>query len=183
MDILTFISSIITSIAWPTAVFGVAFLLRGKISELIPLIKKLKYKEFELEFAQALEDIKRKEADLPVQSNSKRLEDLSLLAELSPRAAILESWLAVEVAVLQLGLKSDISSEHVTSSNSGKIAYVLEARSIITKEEANLFKKLRELRNKAVHSQLDRDVSEKSTKEYVESALKLEQAFLFKTNA
>lgn len=58
MDGFTFTSEIIKAVAWPTAVIALVFLLRKPIIELAPLMKKLKYKELELEFSQEMQTFK-----------------------------------------------------------------------------------------------------------------------------
>jgi len=47
MDTLTFISELIKAVAWPMTAIVLVVLLRKPIIELIPLLRKLKYKELE----------------------------------------------------------------------------------------------------------------------------------------
>lgn len=58
MDVLTFISELIKSLAWPVAIIILVILLRKPIVELIPLLRRLKYKDLELEFSQEVTELK-----------------------------------------------------------------------------------------------------------------------------
>jgi len=58
MDALTFISELIKAVAWPVTAIALVVLLRKPIVELIPLLRRLKYKELELEFAQEVSELK-----------------------------------------------------------------------------------------------------------------------------
>ncbi|MEH8231393.1 hypothetical protein [Aeromonas veronii] len=60
MDALTFISELIKAAVWPVTAIVLVVLLRKPIVELTPLLRKLKYKELELEleFAQEVSELK-----------------------------------------------------------------------------------------------------------------------------
>ena len=110
MDILTFLATIIGALAWPAAVVIVVMLLRRPLTELIPAITQLKYKEFEISFKKQLEEVEEKFESLPEggpkagpspEISPEPLpkthgELLERLTELSPTVAILESWRNVE---------------------------------------------------------------------------------------
>lgn len=128
MDWMTFVVGVLKAITWPAALLLVAFWLRKPIRDLVPLLRKLKVKEFELEFAQAVAQLEvvalselgeptspsttratdesRSQENrisapvgLPAEASKPRREDEVLrLALLSPRAAIMEAWVEVEAA-------------------------------------------------------------------------------------
>ena len=54
MDTLTFISNVISAMAWPVAVVLLAIIFRGHIGGLANLLRSLKYKEFEMQFGEAI---------------------------------------------------------------------------------------------------------------------------------
>ena len=54
MDTLTFVSEALKSLAWPVVVVFLVLMLKKPITELIPLLRKLKYKELEMEFSEAV---------------------------------------------------------------------------------------------------------------------------------
>ena len=104
MDWLQFIASIIDSLAWPGAILAAVILLRRPLSALLPLLRRLKYKDFEVEFDRKVRKL-REEAvaalpPLPKTVPSQIPEETALieLVSVAPRAAVLESWLLVESA-------------------------------------------------------------------------------------
>jgi hypothetical protein len=58
MDGFTFTTELIKALAWPSSVIILVFLLRKPIIELVPLMKKLKFKELEMEFSQEVKALK-----------------------------------------------------------------------------------------------------------------------------
>lgn len=77
--------------------------LRKPARELFPLIQKLKYREFEVEFGQRLREVQR-EVAAELSENTEapsRADTLGVLAAVSPRAAVLEAWRDVELAALE----------------------------------------------------------------------------------
>jgi hypothetical protein len=77
MDALTFISEIVKALAWPTAIVVLVSLLKKPIVELVPLMKKLKYKELELEFSQEVMALKEETTEIRTLEATKA-KDLSL---------------------------------------------------------------------------------------------------------
>src|SRR5271157_6230693 len=106
MDWLNFLTNIVASLAWPCTIIIIIFLMRKPIRDLLPLLQRLKYKEFELEFGKRVEEVKEEiETALPGEAQrilpSQEVEPLVKLAEISPSAAVLESWRSVEHAAIE----------------------------------------------------------------------------------
>ncbi|AZQ83860.1 hypothetical protein EKO29_07365 [Colwellia sp. Arc7-635] len=106
MDGFTFTTEIVKALAWPVSAITLVFLLRKPIIDLVPLMKKLKYKELELEFSQEMKALK---SDVTINSvkdaqavssstNSKALDLLSF----SARAGIMEAWIEVETKISKI---------------------------------------------------------------------------------
>ena len=57
MDFLTFLATIIGSLAWPACLLVALFMLRRPIAELLPSLRRLRYKELEVDFGKELEKI------------------------------------------------------------------------------------------------------------------------------
>jgi hypothetical protein len=57
MDWMTFVVGVLKAIAWPATLLLLVFSLRRQIQDLIPLLRKLKLREFELEFSQEIAKI------------------------------------------------------------------------------------------------------------------------------
>jgi hypothetical protein len=156
MDWLTFIVGMTSALAWPaTAIVAVA-LLRGALVELIPSLRRLKYKELELEFGQKLDAvvIEAEQAKLPEPAPPVALppapaSKLEVVAEVAPRAAVLEAYRQVEVAGDQALRRVGIDPPRSSRAR----AQILEKAGIVTSSTGGLLRELSELRNLAAHSE------------------------------
>lgn len=174
MDWMTFITKIIDSVAWPVAIILVVWWLKSHISQLIPLTKKFKYGELEIEFEQQLKELKKEaeasklEHDTPERDNSEMLEYLSETADISPRAAIVDAWVGLELTALSsaglLGIGNDKRPMPFSH-----LIQALESESIIKSKDAIILKKLKRLRNEALHSP-DFQITKKEAQEFAELA-------------
>lgn len=176
VDLLTFISNIVSSIIWPLTIGVLLYLFKEPIEELLPLIKNLKYKGFEVKFAQQMSNINEKadNANLPdidetYYINSINRESIKWLSELkdinlySTRTAIIESWVRVEKLIRKLG------KAHLIDSSNKNTAYILKElfnKDIISNEIFDICNQLRKIRNKAVHT-TNFNVNSESSKEYI----------------
>ncbi|WP_132910288.1 hypothetical protein [Sphingomonas sp. BK235] len=100
MDWLTFIASIVGSLAWPVAAFGIAFLFRSEIIRLLSRIRRLSVGDNSVDFGEQLAEA---EADVPAIAEDDGLvaldDRLKQLVVIAPGAAILESWRSLEEQV------------------------------------------------------------------------------------
>lgn len=175
MDVLTFLSELVKSLAWPVAAIVLVILLRKPIVELIPLLKRLKYKELELEFSLEVKELKaevdaitKEKGEVPP-SDSTDSEQLLDLVSFSTRAAIMEAWLEVESAAVTTASSFWGTPSSSAFKNMPKLGeYLLQCKAIDQKQLV-VFNKLRQLRNKAAHAQ-DLDLSENDARSYVQLA-------------
>ncbi len=159
MDWLTFITEIIKALAWPLTVLLILLLLRQPIAELIPLLRKLKWKELELEFEEKLVELKSDAAEALPPPAEGAPEDspcfrrgpnrLVQLAEQSPRAAIIEAWIAVERAAANA--ISRRLPEGDISWNDTQMGQMLASHEILDSQQLRIYNDLRQLRNQAAH--------------------------------
>lgn len=177
MDILTFISKLAKALAWPVAVVFLVLMLKKPLTELIPLLRKLKYKELEMEFSKEVAELTAK-AELPqiTHATGPLLEAecnrLSNLASFSPRVAIIEAWVDVESAANEVASSFwNQGPSDVMRRNSKLGEYLLQCK-VIDENQLQTFNKLRDLRNKAVQA-VELELSEKDAKAYVNLALSL----------
>lgn len=175
MDALTFISEIIKSLAWPAAVAFLVLMLKKPITQLIPLLRKLKYKELEMEFSEEIAVLKAEAAvpissiDQPVITQTSSPNRLLQLVNFSTRAAIMEAWLEVEAAATEVASSFWSEPPSDTFRNYPKLGeYLLQCKVIDTKQ-LETFNKLRQLRNKAAHAE-ELNLSESDAKSYIELA-------------
>ena len=164
MDALTFIATIIGSLAWPATLLVAIFMMRRPIAELLPSLRRLKYKELEVDFGKELEKIEavmdtvevkaKPKGELPVEVEPEplpktRTELLERLAELSPSAAILESWRNVERT-----LDIYFSRRGIERPRSGQtILGHLDYDPNFPPQLVSAYQELRLLRNRATHDQ------------------------------
>ncbi|TBR07498.1 MAG: hypothetical protein EPO47_11175 [Rugosibacter sp.] len=172
MDSLTFISKLIESLAWPLSLVIVAWLMRAELRELLRLVKKLKAGPVEAEFDREVRslrvEIETREPTAPTTPATRAQTDPLLeLAARHPRAAILEAWRAVEVALLRLANSRDLLPPGLDKTPSRHVIGVITKDHLLAPEEIALYYDLRNLRNQAAHA-TDFDPSEIAALDYVE---------------
>lgn len=174
---LEFIASLVDSLAWPGLIAYLVFLFKGPLSALLNRLSSFKYKELEAEFRETLAEIEMPQKELgqlaPTQISHAESVTLAELADTSPRAAVMESWIRIERATAKflesIGLDKRMSYQglrRLPSEHLSRIEHILTP-----------YQELRLLRNKAVHG-VDADLSPKLAKEYIEVASKVERAII-----
>ncbi|MCE9955408.1 hypothetical protein [Aeromonas rivipollensis] len=175
MDVLTFISEAIKAVVWPATTISFIVLLRKPIVELIPLLRKLKYKELELEFSQEVSELQAqvdeiaKEKGEEAPSIAATSSNLLNLVTFSTRAAVMEAWLEVESASVAVASSFWGSPPNEAFHNIPRLGEYLLQCKVIDERQLSVFNKLRQLRNKAAHAQ-ELDLSEKDARSYVQLA-------------
>jgi hypothetical protein len=177
MDGFTFTSEIVKALAWPSALIGLIFLLRKPIIELVPLMKKLKYKELELEFSQEMQALKSEANDaLPENEIQPPLEIATSkaldLVSYSTRAAIIEAWIELEAAAVEIASSFWNQSPSDVFRNDPKLGDYLHQCKVLDDKQLVIYKKLRQLRNKSAHAE-ELSLSENDARAYVEMASNL----------
>ncbi len=165
---------IIEAGAWPLAFILSLLIFRKPIIELLPYLKRLKYKELELEFGRRLEDISKRSQESLQRTSVEPAEEtevdyyLEQVKSLSPRTAILESWLALESTAIS-------TAQHFKLTPGDKrimfptALRALKEGNVLTDQDIALINDLRALRNKATH-ELDFYISEKEAATFMEVA-------------
>ncbi|MBI1732668.1 MAG: hypothetical protein HYR49_07885 [Gammaproteobacteria bacterium] len=181
MNWLTFIATLVDSLAWPAVVIAILFIVRERLPEMVTALRRLKYKDLELEFETSTAAIEKKsEEALPSVTKAVTFagstEDdernrLTQIAEISPRSAILEAWLLVERAAVDVIRKRGISN---LKSMPGpmQLRDYLRKGELLNETLLGLFEELRFLRNEAVHVS-DAQFTPKAVVNYIRVALKM----------
>ncbi len=157
MDILTFISNIVNSLAWPLTLVIAILILRKPLHELLPFIQKFKYKEIEIEFGEQIREVSEELAEnlAPTQTSllsySTENSVLARLADISPRSAVLEAWRQVELAALDAANKLSGNTFKNKTSTFQAIKF-LEQQEKLDRSIINALRDLRGLRNQAAHA-------------------------------
>jgi uncharacterized protein YutE (UPF0331/DUF86 family) len=151
---LQFIAAVVSSLALPTAAVLIVILLRQSILNLLPKLRRLKFKGFEVEFSEALKVVEMEAADLPeavaLPEASQAIESLQKVKiNYSNNSAIFVAWLEVESAILNLSRSASILTPNTPASRAARL---LLDQSLIDKTTYRTINDLYELRNVAVHT-------------------------------
>lgn len=147
---------IIELLVWPTTIVIVVMLMRSPLSKLIPTLKKLKYKDLEMEFErEANKILSEAERDLPeipeIPEMPKLQDDTRALyskRRIEPAIVILESWRSLESEMREIANHQNIQAGRSIRS----LISELESNGLISKEAAKVSLDLAALRNKVAHA-------------------------------
>lgn len=152
-------ADLVSALAWPLAFVWFVQKYGNDVKELILRLSKVKFGNAEAEFYLGLkvaEELANEtlvvEASkyIPKESTefSQRMAQLERIADVSPRAAIMESWLLIEEAAGKAGF---VQKAAVPRINSLLFIEWLVREGKIDEPTANLVNRMRMLRNKASH--------------------------------
>lgn len=157
------IASLVGSLAWPVTVFASVLLLRIPITKLLLSIKRIKYKDGEVEFGRELKQAQEEAGAIKVTSQNRKtllstnLESARLLSEAErlaqdfPEPAVTVGWRAVELE-LELAVARSVNSPDYSLRNSIlKNGKLLQDRELIDAVTFLLLMRLFKLRNIALH--------------------------------
>lgn len=172
---LDFIASIVGSLAWPTAAIVIAFAFRKQISGLLNKIRRLQWGDTSVELADQLDKIETASQAIPVLQNEPPPplpnDRFQQLLEISPSAAILDSWRGVEQMLRQN------ASDHLDNNNKfrspAQIAKTLRDSESISSSIYEMIRDLQGIRNVAAHQ---REVSPTDAYRFNELAEKVTKA-------
>lgn len=168
MDWLTFISSLVRSLAWPVFALILALLFRDQILQFGSFIKKLRAGPIEAEFEHDLEQLRSLSPGRVDVVSARAGEEETFLTELAerhPSTAILEAWTRLERAARVL-----LSSQQNEDSDPGEVSTarlpeLLVRVGLIDQPQVTLYHELRRLRREVAR---DLDPTKESARTYVE---------------
>jgi len=158
LDSLTFISNITTAAIWPITILIVVVMLKNPIEKLILNLSKMRYKDFEIDFYQKIEELgdKAAAAQLPevgepssVCISKLKYDKRNLAPELSTTDSILSAWILVEKEVRSSAKKHDMSDAFQAPFN--RVVKFLLDRQFISQEMVDLINFMRSIRSDVVH--------------------------------
>lgn len=175
MTVLEFVASLVSSLAWPSVVVIAIVLLRGPITILLPLLRRLKYKEIEVEFAETIRDLREDVDALPQVPGGAPLrvpeeEKLLKMAAVSPRAAVLEAWRLLESEAKRTLADRGEPIPADRPLTGPALSRKLQAREVLDDASRETLDRLRHLRNQAAHAD-EFALDENLAREYVGLAL------------
>lgn len=147
-DWLDFFASIIDSLAWPAATVVLVYILRRELRGLMATLRRFRYRDLEMEFGEQVRELREdaEQADLPPPVEDERL---LRVAEVSPRALVLESYFLVseEAAAAARRAGLDVSERDPPV----RTFRALWERGLISDAVRSLLTEIRVLRNAAAH--------------------------------
>ncbi|MFH4576554.1 hypothetical protein WMQ62_23385 [Vibrio diabolicus] len=163
MDKYTFISEMTKALAWPATLIVVLLLLRKPLVSLIPFMRKLKFKELEMEFSEQVQALKSEaEIDGTAEIDTPAISILPF----STRAAVLEAWIELENVAASLAASFWSSSNTSPFKNYPKLGHYLHQCGVLSDTQLKSFDELRKLRNQLVHTQ-EVELTEDDAKAYI----------------
>lgn len=167
---------IIKALSWPIAIIWLGYLFKGEIRNLFARVSTLKYKDIEAKFEKELQYIDNELSqtnpappkELTIEHINKQ-EQLLRIAEVSPRAAIMEAWINIETAAKRAGLTSGSAMPRVFPQNI--VEHLLKNKNL-PESSIELFHKLRQLRNQAAHLP-EFAISQNEAEKYLEISSKI----------
>ncbi len=173
MDSYTLISNLAGSLAWPLVTCVFIFTFKSDLGKIISKVQKFKHKDTEIDFGKELKETASRALDLPMDDTQN--ESFNELAILSPRGAVIESWLNVESSLHEFAKKNGIEVDPKKPFRiKNMLVHVSEYKSL-GENTIEILQKLRRLRNEAVHLK-DSGISNASAKEYQSLSKRVIQA-------
>ena len=185
MDILTFISELVKSLAWPVATAIIVMALREQIRALMRRVSSLKHKETELKFS---EDIERAKEALDAKTDFTRtplggppISDTETrilrLIEVSPSAGLVEAWTLLETAARKKAKELGFRYEQRGPIPLQGVLDTLLRAGKLDEQDRNLVQQMREWRNWSVHSEEREKVDAATAWKFASMALQLIKEF------
>jgi hypothetical protein len=181
MDTLTFIAQLIATLAWPLTVLACLVLLRKPLANLIPLLRTLKYSDFELQFGREVAEAKEAAEAIALGKTTSRTvgesrgqvwEELIRLASSRPRTAIREAWRQVEAALNSLAKSRNLEAAPSAWSMPMVLGALMLNAGIITDAQYSMLNRLRRLTSEAERAPVDTLAADDAVA-FVELALRL----------
>ncbi|HAT31751.1 MAG TPA: hypothetical protein DCW29_13130, partial [Janthinobacterium sp.] len=157
---------------------GVLYKARDKLPDIVASIRSLKYKGVEMAFgsevkavAVVMQQVLPASEAVALESNNIEAsiqQHVQQVAGFSPRGAILEAWLRIETAAVDIMVKMNLGAK-MKYPSSLWLRNILLQEKILNKRQADAFESLRRLRNEVVHV-ADRQFTPEVVSDYLEAA-------------
>nr|CDQ37728.1 hypothetical protein BN993_07290 [Virgibacillus halodenitrificans] len=146
---------VVEMVVWPATIVVVVGLLRSPLAKLVPTLKRLKYKDLELEFErEASKILAEVERDLPEPERSDSVAErgpdtpMFSLAAAEPTGLVMRSWGELENAIRELVDKSAYEKTSVRS-----LVDLLAKSGKVREETIRAILDLAALRNRVAHAE------------------------------
>ena len=167
MSELDFIAALVGSLAWPTAVIVGIVLLRDRVGDLISRVDRMKMNDFEVVFEKAIGRVKVELEEVQKEAGITKVSEpapgTDILSKISPNAAVLSAWQELESTMMDIAVGRGLRGPNLNFD--GVLGFLMN-RGFLSKEHVSLINQLRGLRNLALHSGPNFQVSRDSVERY-----------------
>jgi hypothetical protein len=171
-----FVASVIGSIAWPGAIFGIAVFLavyfRFEFRRIFSAVSHVRYGDLQIEFRDKLAAVEQElkveftknesVASLPSTgaqpkgAEPRELQrEIEAVASISPSAAVQVAWSEVERSLVAAGRRSGIDLGPSKTYSPTRLMEELRARGFISTDLVKFLRDIRSLRNRVAHPGAD----------------------------
>jgi hypothetical protein len=169
---MAFVASLVHSLAWPVAIAVAVIVLRRPIGVAFSRgVRRLRAGPVEVEFDQELAEVReelRRSPELaaaaPPSLSVSLAEELARLAEVSPRAAVLEAFARIEARLVELLDGAGVESFRAVGGTA--LARLAHRHKLVSDETLTAVEGLSVLRNLAAHSPTD-DIGADRARDYL----------------
>jgi hypothetical protein len=154
-----FISHLVASVAWPVTVFVCLLVLRKPLLDLLPLVRKLKYSDIEVQFGREVAEIRVAADAAELRSEPETLknagvvwESLFSLALVRPRSAIREAWRQVESTLERIAKSRNLQAAPAVWSMPMILGALMLNEGLISQPQFDLLNRIRILAGEAEHA-------------------------------
>jgi hypothetical protein len=126
-------------------------LIRRPLLSTIPFLRKLKYSDVEIEFGQEISSLRKSVSEIKVKSTSLLIPDTRIpehilkIASISPRAAVLEAWKEVEIAINELAQRTPELIKNMSNNTISDLVDTLEKNGHLDRDYADFFRRQKAL--------------------------------------
>ncbi|GIU27782.1 hypothetical protein L2719_12725 [Shewanella schlegeliana] len=172
MSWMEFTIELLDKLVWPAVLVFAVITLKRPISKLIPLAKKLKFRELEVEFGEGLKAVTEQAQGVFPELKTDKKTMLIASASHLPNSAIIEAWQQVDLAAERL-IQSHCDNIVLDKNTRYKhIENILINEALIDTKQGKLFSELRQLRNRVAHA-VGYEVGKAEAIQYIELCFKL----------
>jgi hypothetical protein len=161
VDTRTLISHLVGSLAWPIAAIVGLAMVRPAILNLLPKMRTLRFRDLEATFGQELARVRQivessEDPGVPLDAglSSEEAQNFLRLAEISPRAAVIEAW-----GLLESQARSIVEARRPRRSarplSAASLGDTLLELGLLDQDGVQAWDALRSLRNQAAHEPLE----------------------------
>ena len=167
MDYLDFFARLADSVAWPIAATVALLIVKRPLSELVPLVRRLKFGDLQVDFHERISEAEEQVAAIVADPSEAPPAPQALrdTATVAPRDGIISAWINILNAQVRLARRHGIDPS-ARQRHGRSFERVLAHREIIDPRLASLITELRIIRNQAAH-EADLRLNEEDANRYV----------------